>query len=357
MLTVYRRHRSKCKFAADRISMKCRCALWAKGTLEGEPYQKSLKTRSFERAQQIIRDIEDGKKEPEPKKEPITVKHACKAFIADCESRNLNRSTLSKYRLLATRLQDFASREGIGGLHQFTHEQAVAFRGTWTGSPRTLSKSLERARAIGTFAAENGWIQNNPFKGIKAPQVKTAPRIPFDEKEIQNILARAKDDRELAFILTLRHTGLRIGDASLLRTSQFSENRIHLYTTKAGTPVSILIPDNLVSLLKKIPTVGGYLFVRGDSTQMHTTADLWRRRIKILCKAAGVFPDHPHRFRHSLAADLLMKGASVEDVAAILGNSPAVVIKHYSQWIKGRQERLDSLLEKTWEQPKLQRVK
>jgi site-specific recombinase XerD len=90
---------------------------------------------------------------------------------------------------------------------------------------------------------------------------------------------------------------------------------------------------------------------------MHTTADLWRRRIKILCKAAGVFPDHPHRFRHSLAADLLMKGASVEDVAAILGNSPAVVIKHYSQWIKGRQERLDSLLEKTWEQPKLQRVK
>jgi len=68
-------------------------------------------------------------------------------------------------------------------------------------------------------------------------------------------------------------------------------------------------------------------------------------------------PDHPHRFRHTLAADLLMKGASCEDVAAILGNSPAIVQKHYSQWIKGRQDRLDSILESTWEKPRLQRVK
>ena len=89
---------------------------------------------------------------------------------------------------------------------------------------------------------------------------------------------------------------------------------------------------------------------------MHTVADLWRRRIKILCKEAKVMPDHPHRFRHSLAADLLSKGASVEDVAAILGNSPAVVQKHYSQWIKSRQDRLDAIVEQTWK-PVLVRVK
>ena len=73
MLTVYRRHREKCKFADDRISMKCRCPLWGKGMLEGEPYQKSLKTRSFERAQQIIREIEDGKR---PEEKHISIKTA-----------------------------------------------------------------------------------------------------------------------------------------------------------------------------------------------------------------------------------------------------------------------------------------
>jgi site-specific recombinase XerD len=68
-------------------------------------------------------------------------------------------------------------------------------------------------------------------------------------------------------------------------------------------------------------------------------------------------PDHPHRFRHTLAADLLVKGASVKDVAAILGNSPAVVMKHYSQWIASRQTRLDEVVKKTWETRKLIRVK
>jgi integrase len=141
---------------------------------------------------------------------------------------------------------------------------------------------------------------------------------------------------------------LRIGDASLLRVSALSGNRIFLYTTKAGTPVSILIPDSLLNLLKKLAPRGGYFFIRGESTHPHTTSDLWRKRIKAICKEVGIVPDHPHRFRHSLAADLLSRGVSVENVAAVLGNSPAIVSKHYSQWISSRQDALDAALESTW---------
>ena len=355
MLTVYRRHKSKCKFADDRISKKCRCALWAKGTLEGQPYQKSLKTRSFERANQIIRDIEDGKKDQSQPKS-ISITGATQAFEKDCQARNLHRSTLGKYKLLAARLRGYASRQGISNLTDLTPDAVRGFREGWEGGPRTLSKAIERLRAFFKFCVENGWIAKNPAQSIKAPQVKTAPRLPFDEREVQKITAQAKTDRELAFVLTLRHTGLRIGDASLLRVNHLQDNRLYLYTTKAGTPVSILLPDNLVSLLKKIPPTGGYFFLRGESLNVHTLTELWRRTIKRMCKKANVTPDHPHRFRHTLAADLLMKGASVEDVAAVLGNSPAIVQKYYSQWIKGRQDRLDDFLKKTWE-PKFVRIK
>ncbi len=61
--------------------------------------------------------------------------------------------------------------------------------------------------------------------------------------------------------------------------------------------------------------------------------------------------------RHTLAKDLLSKGASVEDVAAILGNTPLIVQKHYAQWVKARQTRLDDIIQSTWDQPKLVRVK
>ena len=355
MLTIYRRHKANCKFAADRSSKKCRCNLWLTGTLFGEPYRKSAKTRSWEAAEKIKRDIEDGKQDqPQPK--IITVQKALDAFVADCAARNLHPSTLRKYRLLRSRISEFARQRNIALLAGLAADEVRAFRELRTLAPRTAAKELERIRAFFNFCVSNGWLQKSPAQGIKAPQVKTLPRLPFDEKEVQKIIAQAKTDRELAFVLVLRHTGLRIGDVVVLRTGSFGENRIHLRTTKAGTPVSILIPETLVSLLKKLPPHGGYFFLRGESLNVHTLTELWRRTIKRMCKAAGVSPDHPHRFRHTLAADLLMKGASVEDVAAVLGNSPAIVVKHYSQWIPARQQRLDAFMEKTWE-PKLVRVK
>jgi len=177
---------------------------------------------------------------------------------------------------------------------------------------RTAGKELERLRAMLKYCVANDWITKNPAAQIRAPQVKTLPRLPFTDQEVSNIVAKAKDGRALAFVLTLRHTGLRIGDASLLKTAHLSENRLYLYTAKSGSPVHIVVPDFLVSLLKSLPAPGGHFFVRGESTIMHTTADLWRRTIKRMCKDAKVMPDHPHRFRHTLAADLLTKGASVE---------------------------------------------
>jgi hypothetical protein len=84
VLSIYRRHRKKCPHAEDRVSRKCRCALWAKGTVEGKPYQKSLKTRNFERAEQLKRKIETGV-QPNDERKNISTKDALAAFIKDFE--------------------------------------------------------------------------------------------------------------------------------------------------------------------------------------------------------------------------------------------------------------------------------
>jgi integrase/recombinase XerD len=349
VLSIYRRHRTECKHADDRMSKQCRCPLWATGTHEGAPYRKSLKTRSFERAEQLKREIENGKKSQKPK--GITIRDALGAFIKDCEGRNLARNTLRKYRSLQTRIIDFVELGRVVGLERldgWAHDGARDFRASWKLSPLTASKQIGHLRTFFAFCMESGWISTNPAKNIRVPQLKVNPRLPFSEKEIQNILSKAEDDRELCFLLVLRHTGLRIGDASLLRSSQVAGDRVFLYTTKAGNPVSVKVPPNLESLLQAIPPKGGYFFLRGESIHPHTASDLWRKRIKAICKELGIAPAHPHRFRHSLAADLLSRGVSVENVAAVLGNSPAIVSKHYSQWISSRQDALDAALESTW---------
>jgi integrase/recombinase XerD len=347
MLSIYRRHREKCPHAEDRVSRKCRCGIWLTGTLFGNPLRKSAKTRNWEAAEKIKRNLERGEEQKQQPKS-ITIQAALDAFIRDCETRSLNASTLSKYQRLRITFVDWSGTQNLVQVADTTTEHLRYFRASWRLSPRTATKQLERLRAFFRFCVENDWITKNPAKAIKAPQVKTNPRIPFTDEEVQKIISKAKDDRELAFILTLRHTGLRIGDASLLAVSQLSENRVYLYTTKAGTPVSVVIPPNLVSLLKSLPPNGGYFFVRRNSVDMQTCARLWRNRFKRICKELKIAPAHPHRMRHYLASDLLTKGASVEDVAIILGNSPAIVQKHYAHLSQARINRTDAILEKTW---------
>jgi hypothetical protein len=45
---------------------------------------------------------------------------------------------------------------------------------------------------------------------------------------------------------------------------------------------------------------------------------------------------------------LLSKGVPVSEVAAILGNSPRIVEKHYSQWIQARQDAIEKAIKAAW---------
>ena len=70
------------------------------------------------------------------------------------------------------------------------------------------------------------------------------------------------------------------------------------------------------------------------------------RSLAAVFKSSLVPHAHAHRFRHTLATELLGSGASFEEVADILGNSPEVVRKHYAKWSPARQSRIDDLMQR-----------
>ena len=59
---------------------------------------------------------------------------------------------------------------------------------------------------------------------------------------------------------------------------------------------------------------------------------------------SGVPGAKSHRFRHTLATELLERGGSMQDVADVLGISIKVAERHYAKWSAGRQERIDRLM-------------
>jgi len=53
----------------------------------------------------------------------------------------------------------------------------------------------------------------------------------------------------------------------------------------------------------------------------------------------------PHRFRDTLAVDMLARGATPYDVAKLLGDTIATVEKHYAPFVKELRERTRRLME------------
>ena len=64
-------------------------------------------------------------------------------------------------------------------------------------------------------------------------------------------------------------------------------------------------------------------------------------------KLSGVKGAHSHRFRHTLASELLGKGGSIEKVAGILGDNPATISRYYAKWTPEYQQGQDDLIRKT----------
>jgi integrase len=70
-----------------------------------------------------------------------------------------------------------------------------------------------------------------------------------------------------------------------------------------------------------------------------------RRTLRAVFKRAGLVGAHAHRFRHTLATEILARGGTKQDCADVLGISAAVVRKHYAKWSQARQQRISNLMQ------------
>ena len=72
---------------------------------------------------------------------------------------------------------------------------------------------------------------------------------------MENILKQAQaqaDARIRPFVLTMRYSGLRISDVTVLSVDSLIGDHLRLYTAKTGEPVSILIPDSGAEALRSV---------------------------------------------------------------------------------------------------------
>ena len=129
--------------------------------------------------------------------------------------------------------------------------------------------------------------------------------------------------------------------------------QIALFTLKTGGHVLLPIPGDLQAALNTLPIPrrrdgtqrdAGYFFWNGVTSRRASVGDA-ERTLAAVFREAEVPRAHAHRFRHTLASDILAKGGTLTDVADVLGISETVARKHYAKWTRARQERISALMQ------------
>jgi integrase len=120
-----------------------------------------------------------------------------------------------------------------------------------------------------------------------------------------------------------------------------------LRTAKTGTDVRVPLPKTVLDALSAIEA-DNYYFWSGRGTKKSCVGD-YQRAFKRLYEIAEVENGHAHRWRDTFAVELLLSGMPLEQVSALLGHQSIIITqKHYSPWVKARQEQLEAAVRMTF---------
>jgi site-specific recombinase XerD len=374
VITIFVRHAAACKYAGDEFSKRCSCRKHFRWTRNGEQHRRKAGTRSWAEAEDQKRRLEDelAGRAPAETSDVRTLFDAIDVFKADKKNQGITADVLGKYARELDRLRVFVEARRVFTVAGMSREMLIDYQAEWEPLyPSSNTRQMVQARLKNflRFCYDNKWLDRVPrLSSIKAEE---APTLPLTSKEYAKLLAAIPDTFSghyrfapgkaasvRALVQLMRWSGLAIRDAVTLRRDEIvfdKAKKLHRIVTsrqKTGTHVSVPIPKPVAKeLLAALNGNPVYVFWTGQGTET-TCVSHWQEDFRKLFKAAGIVARGnmlSHRLRDTFAVDLLEKGVPLEEVSKLLGHeSIKTTERHYSKWMKGRQDRLDHLVTEAW---------
>ncbi len=200
-------------------------------------------------------------------------------------------------------------------------------------APATLNRYKAALGSLYRYLSNEFEIDYNPVKGIQQYAENNARTRFLTDEEIQNLLIKVKQSQwHQLYLLVLMAltTGARRTEMLSLKWDQinFKTKTAHLEETKNGEQRILTLTKDVISELLKHRRAIGYVFAHPeDPNKYFRNFDLyWRAALK----DAKITDFRFHDLRHTCASMLAMNGASLLEIAQVLGHKSITMTQRYS---------------------------
>jgi integrase/recombinase XerD len=371
VITIFVRHAKDCKYAGDEFEKRCRCRKHFRWSQNRKQHRASAGTRSWAEAEENKRNLEDqlaGRVPAEPQKGARLLADSIEVFKADKKNQGISADVLNKYARELDRFKTFAETHNTFTVAAIAREMLIDYQAEWEAFyPSSNTRQMVQARLKNflRFCYDSKWLERVPrLSPIQADEPPTLPLTPEEFNRLikqvpVTFLDRVRAARVRALVLCMRWTGLSIRDTVTLRRDEIlydGKKKLHKVQTarqKTDTHVYVPLPPKVAKEILAVPNDNPiYLFWNTGNGKEQSAVTNWQHDLRKLFKDAGITSEGnmlSHRLRDTFAVDLLEKGVPLEEVSKLLGHeSIKTTERHYSKWVKARQDRLDNLVTATW---------
>lgn len=249
---------------------------------------------------------------------------ALKKFIATKRIEGAAESTLQRYADENLRLIRFLQKP-LFEVTTYDIRFYLSYRRKEKGvSNRTLDGMRRCYSSFFGWLYSEGMISKNPCTGLSTIKYKKQVKKPYSAAEMERLRKACQNIRDLALLDFLYCSGCRVTEVSKLDIADIDFNRMECVVLGKGNKERVVYLSEVAAMhlqeyLNNRTDDNPALFCGKGSKRLSKNGI--EARLKQLGSIAGVDNVHPHRYRRTLATNLLDRGMNIQDVAQILGHA------------------------------------
>ena len=244
------------------------------------------------------------------------------AYMAAMRIQGRSAKTLERYtyiiRRMMTAVQTTTRR--ITVYHLRSYLSAEKARGI---SDRTIEGMRQVFSAYFNWLQREGLIEKNPTANLGTVRYAKKEKDIYSETDTEKLKFLSKSLRDRAIVLFLASTGCRISEMTQLNRADVNLNSLECKVLGKGNKERTVYLTPVAGMVLR-----DYLDTREDDMEAlfvgkrreRLTPHGVRAMLTVLAERAGVDHVHPHKFRRTLATNLIRHGMPIQEVAAILGH-------------------------------------